>query len=384
MSDGVLPVILCGGAGSRLWPLSTAERPKPFHPLDGEETLLQATARRFAPSPAAPFLAPVIVCAAAHEALVRTQLRAVGVRPAMVIVEPEPGGTALAVACAVRAANEIAPGAPMLVAPADHRIDAPQAFRAAVMAAAEGAGDRIVLFAAPPQGPETGYGYVRGGSGPPGGPRRVDRFVEKPGREAARAMLDEGGWGWNMGLFLGRADVFADQVARHAPDVAARAEAAWAGASRRGSRVRLAAAAGRAVSLDRAVIEHSGRLAMIACDAGWRDVGCWSALWSASGRDPAENHLKGPATAVDSSGCLVWSAGLPVAVIGMEDVVVVSTPSGVLVMPRARAQEVGAVSGALAGAAVTLRAFNSDADELLSGAEQGAPHDLRRPSLDLG
>ena len=384
MNDGVLPVILCGGSGSRLWPLSTAERPKPFHSIDGEETLLQATARRFAPSPAAPFLAPIVVCAAAHETLVRTQLRRIGVRPGLVLIEPEPGGTALAVACAVRAANEIAPGAPMLIAPADHRIEAAQAFRAAVMAAAEGAGDDIVLFSAPPKSPETGYGYVHGASGPPDGLRRIDRFVEKPERETARTMLDEGGWGWNMGLFLGRADVFADQIARHAPDVAARADAAWAGAQRRGSRVRLAATAGRVVSLDRAVIEHSGRLAMIACDVGWRDMGCWNALWSASGRDRAENHLKGPATAVDSSGCLVWSAGLPVAVIGMEDVVVVSTPSGVLVMPRTRAQEVGAVSDALAGAAATFRVFNSDADELGSGVEQGAPHDLRRPSLDIG
>lgn len=382
MSDGVLPVILCGGAGSRLWPLSTAERPKPFHPIDGEETLLQATARRFAPSRAAPFLAPLVVCAAAHEDLVRAQLRRIGLRPSLILVEPEPGGTALAAACAVRAAREIAPGASLLIAPADHRIEDAPAFRAAVMAAAEGAGERIVLFAAEPRGPETGYGYVHGGAGASDGLRRVDRFVEKPGRETVRAMLDEGGWGWNMGLFLGRPEVFADQIARHAPDVAARAETAWTGAQRRGSRVRLAATAGPSVSLDRAVIEHSERLSMIPCDVGWRDVGCWSALWSASGRDRAENHLKGPATAVDSSGCLVWSAGLPVAVIGMEDVVVVSTPAGVLVMPRARAQEVGAVSGALAGS-VTLRAFNSDADELPSGAEQGAPHDLRRPSLDL-
>jgi mannose-1-phosphate guanylyltransferase/mannose-6-phosphate isomerase len=340
MDHCVLPVILCGGTGSRLWPLSTADRPKPFHPIAGDETLLQATVRRLAPSPAAPFLAPIIVCAAAHEDLVRAQLRAIGVRPAMILTEAEPGGTAMATACAVRAAMEIAPDAAVLIAPADHRMEKPQDFRAAVMAAAGSAGDDIVLFAARPEAPETGYGYMRAGAARRGGLHRIDRFVEKPERETAEAMITQGGWGWNMGLFLGRPSVFQAQITRHAPRVAARAGAAWTGARRRGSRVTLAAAPGPSVSLDRAVIEHSDALAMLACDVGWRDVGCWNALWSASGRDPADNHLKGAATAVDSSGCLIWSGETPVTVIGMTDVVVVSTASGILVMPRSRAQDV--------------------------------------------
>ena len=181
------------------------------------------------------------------------------------------------------------------------------------------------------------------------------------------ALLDQAGVG--RAVFLGRAAVLQDQIARHAPKVAARAEAAWSRARRRGSRVTLAAAPGPSISLDRAVIEHSDRLAMIACDVGWRDVGCWNALWSASGRDPADNHLKGAATAVDSSGCLIWSGETPVTVIGMTDVVVVSTAAGILVMPRSRAQDV--------------RAFNSAVDELGSAPQQGAPHDLHRPPLDL-
>lgn len=379
MDHGVLPVILCGGSGSRLWPLSTAERPKPFHPIAGEETLLQATAHRLAPSPAAPFLAPIIVCAAAHEDLVRAQLRVIGVRPAMILTELEPGGTALAVACAVNAAMEIAPDAAVLIAPADHRIEKTQDFRAAVMAAAEGAGDDIVLFSARPEAPEIGYGYMRAGPERSGGLSRIDRFVEKPERETAEAMIAQGDWGWNMGLFLARPSVFQDQIARHAPRVAARAEAAWSGARRRGSRVTLAGAPGPSISLDLAVIEHSDCLAMVACDVGWRDVGCWNALWSASGRDPADNHLRGSATVMDSSGCLVWSdGGAPVAVIGMADVVVVSTPGGVLVMPRSRAQEVRAMSAPL-----PVRVFNSAVDELGSAPEQGAPHDLHRPPLDL-
>lgn len=341
MDRDVLPVILCGGSGSRLWPLSTADRPKPFHSLAGDETLLQATVRRLSPSPATPFLAPVIVCAQAHESLVRAQVRAIGVRPAMIIAEPSPGGTAFAAACALRAAAGIAPDAAILIAPADHRIEDVQGFRTAVMAAAREAGDDIVLFAARPGGPETGYGYIRSAAAAgSGGLQRIDRFVEKPGRQAARTMIEDGGWGWNMGLFLGRGAVFRSQIARHAPDIEARASAAWAGALRRGSRVTLADAPGPAASLDRAVIEHSDALVSIACDVGWRDVGCWNALWSASGRDLDDNHLKGEATAGDSSGCLVWGGETPVTVIGMTDVVVVSTDRGVLVMPRSRAQEV--------------------------------------------
>ena len=298
----------------------------------------------------------------------RAQLRAIGMRPAMVLVEAEPGGTALATACAVRAAMEIAPEAMVLVAPADHHIKDDQGFRAAVMAAAEGAGDDLVLFSARPESPETGYGYMRQGRSLPGGLHHIAQFIEKPALETAAAMIAGGGWGWNMGLFLGHAAAFQDQIDRHAPRVAARAEAAWSGAERRGSRVALAAAPGPAFSLDRAVIEHSDRLAMTACDVGWRDVGCWNALWSASGRDPADNHLQGSATAVESSGCLVWSGGgAPVAVIGMTDVVVVSTPGGVLVMPRSRAQEVGAFSTTL-----PVRAFNSALDELRSAPRTGS------------
>jgi mannose-1-phosphate guanylyltransferase/mannose-6-phosphate isomerase len=379
MDQDVLPVILCGGSGSRLWPLSTADRPKPFHPLAGDETLLQATARRLRPSPAAPFLAPVIVCASAHEDLVRAQLRAIGIRPATVLVEPEPAGTAMATACAVTAAMELAPEATILIAPADHHIKDEQAFRADVMAAAAGAGDDLVLFSARPESAETGYGYMRPGRPLSGGLHRIEQFIEKPQPDKAAAMLAEGDWGWNMGLFLGRPATFQNQIARHAPEVAARAATAWSGAHRRGVRVALATAPGPSVSLDRAVIERSEQLAVITSDVGWRDVGCWNALWCASGRDPADNHLQGPATAVESSGCLVWNDGAaPVAVIGMTDVVVVSTPSGMLVMPRSRAQEVGAMS-----AAMPARVFNSAVDELGSAPQQGALHDLHRPPLDL-
>lgn len=337
MGRSITPVVLCGGSGTRLWPLSTPAQPKPFHAIDGGETLFQATIRRLSPGPDAPFEAPVIICSAAHRDLVRSQLRAIGVRAARIVVEPTGRGTAVAAALAALAVAEIAPGAAMLLAPADHHISDPDRFRAA-------ASHDIVLFAVPPDRPETGYGYIRVGEVQESGVRRVEGFVEKPDRAHAKVLLAEGGWAWNAGLFLATPRLMTAEVKRHAPDVWAAASAAWRAASIRGVEVWPAAAEIQKVpaqSLDRAVIERSRRLAVTTCDVAWADVGCWKSLWATGRRDRDQNRLEGPATVVDSSGCLVWSSSLPVAVIGMTDVVVVQTPDGVLVMPRDRAQDVG-------------------------------------------
>ena len=343
MGASVTPVILCGGVGARLWPLSTRARPKPFHAIDGDETLLQATARRLAPGPDASFSAPIVICSAAHRDLVRSQLDAIGVRPALVIVEREGRGTAFAAALAVRATREAAPGSLVLLAPADHQVADPAAFRASVAQAATAARRRVVLFAAPPDCAETGYGYIRMGRPLAGGLRRVQAFVEKPDRTRAQAMLAQGAWAWNAGLFLASPDVLANEIARHAPEIDADAGAAWTRARRAADEVLLGPIDGvqSPRSLDAAVIEHSGRLAAAACDMRWADVGCWRSLSRLVRDDGARNRVRGPAKLVDSTGCMVWSSGKPVAVIGMTDVVVVTTPDGVLVMPRERAQEVG-------------------------------------------
>lgn len=344
MGRSITPVILCGGSGTRLWPLSTPAQPKPFHVIEGGETLFQATIRRLAPGPDAPFNAPVIICAAAHRDLVRAQLRAIGVRAARIVVELAGRGTAMAAALAAQAVGEIAPDSAMLLAPADHHIKDPDAFRSAVAQAADASGRHVVLFAVPPERPETGYGYIRVGTELETGVRAVEGFVEKPGRDRARALVADGGWAWNAGLFLATPRLMTAEIKRHAPDVWAAASAAWRTATRRG----VEAWTGwtqpletASQSLDRAVIEHTRRLAVTACDVAWADVGCWKSLWTAGRRDPDENRLEGPATVMDSSGCLVWSSTVPVAVIGMTDVVVVTTADGVLVMPRDRAQDVG-------------------------------------------
>lgn len=342
MPDSIVPVILCGGSGARLWPLSSGKRPKPFHTLTGERSCLQHTALRFSGAGPGNFLAPIVICSAPHAGLVRRQLAAVRTKPLALVVEAAAGGTALAAAVAARAVATLAPGALVLLAPSDHHVEDPSALRAAIASGAKAAAERIVLLAARPQRPETGYGYVRRGRELETGVAEAADFVEKPEAAVASRLIADGRWGWNTGLFLAAPEVLAGEIARHAPGVHAAAELAWGDSVWHGGRINLAGphGGGGGPSLDRAVIERSDRLAVAACDCGWRDVGCWSSLWDASGHDASDNHLKGPATAVDSSGCLVWSTGAKVAVIGLQDIVVVTTNDGVLVMPRARAQEV--------------------------------------------
>ncbi len=349
MGEGIPPVIQCGGAGKRLWPLSTGAHPKPFHPIsDGTETLLQSTLRRMAPGPDTAFLAPVIICAEPHVDLVRRQMRAIKVRPAALVIEPEGRGTAAAAMLAAQAVREVAPGSLALLAPADHRIIDDKGFRRCVAEAGDEAADRIVLFAATADRPETGYGYIQIAPWDVGrSTAQVLSFVEKPDGDTARGLIEQGGWAWNAGLFLATPEILLAEIARHAPAVAMAASSAWDHASRHGVAVRPDAeafAASPIRSLDRAVIEKSDRLAAASCDVGWADLGCWRAVWREGDHDPSGNQLKGPAMAVDSAGCLVWSSTVPVAVVGMSNVVVVTTPNGVLVMPRDRAQEVGRLS----------------------------------------
>lgn len=342
MGGGIVPVILCGGEGARLWPLSSGKRPKPFHALTGELSCLQHTALRFSEPGPGNFLQPIVICAEAHVALVRRQLAAIGAAPLALVVEPAAGGTALAAAVGARAVAALAPGALALLSPSDHHVQDPAALRRAIVAGTAATRTRIVLLSARPDRPETGYGYIRRGRRLAPGVAEAAAFVEKPPLATAERLAADPLWGWNTGLFLAAPEVLAREIALKAPGVHAAAELAWADAVWRNGQVRLAGPhqGGGGPSLDKAVIEHSDRLAVAPCDAGWRDVGSWSALWDASGRDAAGNHLKGPATAVDSSGCLVWSTGAPVQVLGLRDVVVVTTDDGVLVMPRDRAQEV--------------------------------------------
>ena len=347
----VIPVIMSGGSGSRLWPLSTDARPKQFQAIDGDLTLIQQTALRFVGEGDVEFLAPVIICNARHLELVEEQFAAIGLAPSAIVLEPVARNTAAVAGVAALAAREIDPEALVLLAPADHVMGAPEALRAAIGRAAPVAEERIVTFGIRPSGPVTGYGYIKRAEALGDEVFRIDRFLEKPPLEQAQAYVDDGGYDWNAGLFLFSPEVMAGEMARHCADVLLAAEAALGLAAREGRVVRLDADAfGRSpsFSVDYAVMEPTDRAAVAPCDPRWSDIGSWSELWKHLPRDAAGNAaLNG--FSVDSSNTLVWaSGGPPVAVVGLENVLVVSTPEGVLVVARDKDQDVRKVHPELA------------------------------------
>lgn len=339
----IVPVILSGGAGVRLWPLSTPDRPKQFHALGSDNTLIQETALRFVGQPG--FTAPVVICNAAHTALAAEQLAEVGAAPAAIVAEPFGRNTAAAAALAARIVADRFPGALALLLPADHRVARPGDLRAAVTRAAPLAADRIVTFGIQPTGPATGYGYIEAGGELAGGVRTVVRFVEKPNRATAEAYLAQGGFYWNAGMFLFAPEVMLAELSRFAPEVLAAVEAAL-GRDLAGEVLRLdreAFAACPSEAVDTAVMERTDLAAVAPCDIGWADIGAWSELWRLA-QDPATgNAVSGEVALIDVERALVWSEQVKVSVIGLADVIVVATPDGVLVAPRDRDQEVKAL-----------------------------------------
>lgn len=335
----ITPVILCGGAGTRLWPLSRLDRPKPLVALGGEETMLQLTAARVADAGA--FDAAVVVAGAEDADEIEAQLDAAGCPPALLIVEPCARSTAPAIALAALSAAE---DALLLVMPSDHQVADAGAFRAAVAAAAPAAREGwLVTFGIVPDRPETGYGYIAQGEAIGGGVFRAARFAEKPDAGTARGWIAEGGWLWNAGIFLFRAGAYLEALEAHAPDILAAARGAIAGAARRGARLHPAAdafAAAPSGSIDRAVMERSDRVAVVPVEMGWSDIGSWDALHALGPHDADGNSVTGDGVAVGSRGCLIRTDGLAVVALGVEDLVIVATDRAVLVMPRKDSQRV--------------------------------------------
>ncbi len=347
-------VIMAGGGGTRLWPLSRADRPKPFLPLDGDVTLLQRTVRRLVP-----LVAPrdvYIVTDARHAALVGEQLPDV---PAdNILAEPTGRNTAAAVAYAAAAIDRPADEV-MVVLPADHAIADEAGFRTALAAAAGRAarGDLVTLGIAP-SGPETGYGYVLA-TGPAedahGSPSfRVERFVEKPTVERARELLAGGRASWNAGIFVWRRDALLDGLRAHAPDILGDLESAIAAGP---EEVVARYPTVRATSIDYALMEPAslaGSVAVVPTDVGWSDLGSWSALLEARGADASSGvatQIAGGADVIAVGGrdVLVHAAGgRLVAVVGLEGAIVVDTPDALLVVARDAAQDVKKVVDALA------------------------------------
>jgi len=332
-------VVLSGGSGTRLWPLSRELFPKQLINLQGGgETLLQATLTRTAGLPG--LAPPVIVCNENHRFLVAEQVRALEVSGAKVILEPCARNTAPAIAIAALVDD---PEALLLVLPADHVMRDTAAFQAAVAAAVPVAEQgALVTFGVVPDAPETGYGYIRCGEALDQA-FKIDRFVEKPDRKTAESFLKSGGYLWNSGMFLFKSARYLEELGKHAPAILEAAKAAVSSAKSDLDFIRVDAAAfaqSPSDSIDYAVMEKTDSAAVVPLDAGWSDVGSWSSLHEALERDSAGNALRGDVLSVDTSGSFVLAESRLVATVGLKDHVVVETKDAVLVAPKDRVQDV--------------------------------------------
>lgn len=341
------PVILCGGSGTRLWPVSRKAKPKPFLPLVGDQTLFEQAIGRVAGDDR--FAAPMVVAGDAHIDLIESQMK--GAEGARLVVEPTGRNTAPAIALA---AALLPPEDIMLVCPSDHHIADEAAFRAAAIAAAQLAKDDwMVSFGIAPTHPETGYGYLHRGEEMPGG-YKIARFVEKPDLDRAKAYLDSGEYSWNGGIFAFRAGALLAELKQHRSEMADLVAAAVSGGNWNGARFHPATGPFEAIegdSIDYAVMENTSRAAMVPADMGWSDIGNWAALQDAlaedaSATDEAGNYVRGSADLVDCHNVMVSSDGPRVSAIGLENVCIVVSGDEVLVTTRDGAQKVGKLPGA--------------------------------------
>jgi len=343
MDQNVVPVVLSGGSGTRLWPMSRPEMPKQMLPLTDERTMLQLTVSRAVGDV---YAAPIVVANAQHADLIEAQLAAIGASPQALILEPAGRNTAPAIALAALAAPN--PEAALLVMPSDHVIADVDAFHRAIAAALPLVGQGwLVTFGISPDAPETGYGWIQVGESVTEGVHRVARFVEKPQRARAEEMLAAGDHVWNGGIFLFRADMFLGALASHAPEMLHAAQTAMAKARHEGTRIypdAEAFAASPSDSIDYAVMEKAERVAVVPVAMGWSDVGSWDALHAISDTDADGNAHRssdgGEVLAIETRNCLVRSDGIKVSLVGVEDLIVVASGNDVMILPRGRSQEV--------------------------------------------
>jgi mannose-1-phosphate guanylyltransferase/mannose-1-phosphate guanylyltransferase/mannose-6-phosphate isomerase len=337
----IRPVILSGGEGKRLWPLSRPERPKQFLALTGGETLLQQTVRRLA-DPAL-FETPIIIGGAGQRFLIAEQLRAAGLAAHRIVLEPAPRNTAPALAVGALLALAEDPDAVILSVHADWSIPDPAAFRANIARGAAAAADGyVVLFGVKPTAPATGFGYIEPAPGDATSARPVARFLEKPDAASAVRLISAGCL-WNSGVFLMAAARLIEELERHAPAILPAARAAIASGEQDADFLRLEAeafAAAPNISIDHAVMEKTERAAVIAADFVWSDIGAWSAVWDSAAKDAHGNVAMGPVVLEAASGSFVYAEGVRLAVRGVADLIVVATPDRVLVTSRAEDQAV--------------------------------------------
>jgi mannose-1-phosphate guanylyltransferase/mannose-6-phosphate isomerase len=341
------PVIMCGGAGTRLWPVSNQACPKQFHRLVSDKSVFQETVLRFHGQPGF-HPEPVIISNAAYAGLIAEQLAAIGVTPGAILLEPEGRNTAAVAAVAARHLAAIDDTAIGLLVPSDHFIGRPDAFTGAVRDAATAAADGyITTFGIAPSRPETGFGYIQAGDRLAGRLQRVAAFKEKPDAATAADYLASGRYSWNAGIFLFRPETMLTELGHYAPGVLEGASRALAAARTEGANIFLDPAAFSltpSISIDYAVMEHTAHAAVFApLECAWNDIGTWTAVGEVSARPNSPAAIE-----IDSTGNLVHAReGQLVALVGIEDLIVVADGNRILITRKDRAQDVGAVVKAL-------------------------------------
>lgn len=338
----ILPVVLSGGSGTRLWPLSRSGYPKQFLALTAEVSLFQDTLERLGGIEGV--VDPLVVCNEEHRFIIAEQAKNIGQKLGSIILEPTAKNTAPAIALAAIQALSRHEDPLLLVLPSDHVFQNVEAFHCAVAAAAQlAAAGHMVTFGVVPTRPETGYGYIEAGAALDAGGFAVSRFVEKPDAQTAQGYLDQGGYYWNSGMFMFRASVYLKELEAYHPDIIGPCRQAMAKAVHDLDFCRVNAAAFAdcpSESIDYAVMEKTRQAAVLPLDAGWNDVGAWPAVWEATPHDAQGNGTHGDVMLENSSNCYVYAQSRLVCALGLENVTIIETPDVVLAMPHAHAQDV--------------------------------------------
>ncbi|MDA8814858.1 mannose-1-phosphate guanylyltransferase/mannose-6-phosphate isomerase [Luminiphilus sp.] len=347
----VTPVLLCGGVGSRLWPVSRRGRPKQYLNLIGEQSMLQQTLSRLEDVDQTK---PIVVCNEEHRFLVAEQMRQLGIESASIILEPEGKNTAPAIALAALVATKNDPDSMLLVLPADHYVGKPDILCSAIKKATEAASaNKLVTFGLVPSQPETGYGYIKRGEMLFDNVAVLDQFVEKPDQETAEAYLESGEYVWNSGIFMFKASRYLDELAQFAPMMETACRSAVDKSETDMNFIRPNAdtfATCPSNSIDYAVMEHTAHGAVVSLDCGWSDIGSWSALWEAGERDDSGNVTQGDVVLDNTRNSYVRSQSRLVTTTGVKDLVVIETADAVMVADRQSAQDVKNIVNALKNA----------------------------------
>lgn len=384
----IYPVILSGGVGSRLWPLSRSLSPKQSLRLAGEQSLIQQTALR---TNGPQFAKPLIICHTTHRFLVAQQMRAVGVEPRDILLEPVGRNTAPAAAVAALAIAERDPGGVLLVMPADHVIGNGEALHAAVdIARGLAKSGHLVTFGIHPTGPETGYGYIQRGAALGPEAFKVARFVEKPAAETAQRYVETGDYYWNSGIFAFRATAYLAELERLEPEILACCRAALRNGRPTPDGFWLAGQpfeACKSTSIDYAVMEHTDKAAIVPAEMGWNDLGSWGALWDMSDKNSDGNALMGDVLHHNTHNSYLRSEGPLLAAFGVNDLIVVASPDAVLVGPKSASQDVKKIVEQLEHAGRDLHISHREIHHSWGRSErisQNENFEVNRLTLDAG